>query len=92
METGCPPTESSSESLAPLIGRLETDHAVVNDKLRRIRRLTNDYALPPNTCAAYGALLDGFWELEWHLHKTVYEEDEILFPRALRYQAVRRRK
>ena len=32
-------------------------------------------------------MLDGLWELEMNLHQNVYEEDEFLFPRAIRREA-----
>ena len=35
----------------------------------------------------YHAMLDGLWELEMHFHQNVYEEDEFLFPQAIRREA-----
>jgi regulator of cell morphogenesis and NO signaling len=90
MEKNCLPADSGPDYLAHLITRLENDHVVVDEELLQIRRLTNGYASPPNTCAAYGAMLDGLWQLEWHLHQAVQEEDEILFPRAVRHHAMLR--
>lgn len=79
--------DSPAERLTTLVNRLEDDHVVVDDELRHVRRLTHGYALPPDACATYGAMLDGLWELEWHLHTSIYEEEEILFPKVLRHQA-----
>lgn len=90
VERDCLPASSSSEYLTQLLGRLESDHAVIDQELEHMRQVTHGYAVPPNTCATYAAMLDGFWELEWHLHKSVYEEDEILFPRARRHEAIMR--
>jgi len=87
LEDDCTPRNSSSEYLAQLINRLEDDHAIVDEELGQMRQLTHGYKAPPHTCSAYAAMLDSLWELEWHLHKSIYEENDILFPRALRHQA-----
>ncbi|MBS0208012.1 MAG: DUF542 domain-containing protein [Planctomycetes bacterium] len=84
------PAGSSPEYLTQLLRQLENDHAMIDKELKHMRQVTRGYTLPPNTCATYGAMLDGFWELEWHLHKGIDEEDEILFPRARRRDAALR--
>jgi len=78
------PQPASFNGIATLINSLERDHELADAELRRIRDLTHGFAAPSDACQTYHAMLDGLWELEMHLHQNVYEEDEFLFPRAIR--------
>ncbi len=83
-----PPQVPSVTSIAHLINSLEQDHDVANTELNRIRELTHGFVAPSDACQTYHAMLDGFWDLEMNLHQNVYEEDEFLFPRAVRREAM----
>lgn len=80
------------DELRQLIDQLEHDHAVADEELQRVRRLTNGYSLPARACATYEAMLGAWWELEANLHRKIYEESEYLFPNARRRQAALRGK
>jgi regulator of cell morphogenesis and NO signaling len=82
------PQAASVSSIAHLITSLEQDHEAANSELNRIRELTHGFVAPTDACQTYHAMLDGLWELEMNLHQNVYEEDEFLFPRAIRREAM----
>lgn len=67
---------------APIEAMLH-DHDQVAAGLRRLRRLTGDYAVPGDACNSYRAMLDRLETLEADTHHHVHEENNVLFPRAL---------
>lgn len=58
-------------------------HDQVADKVRTLRKLTNDYTPPPDACPTWRALYRAMEEVESDLHQHIHLEDDILFPRAL---------
>jgi regulator of cell morphogenesis and NO signaling len=64
---------------------LEHDNA--GEKLREMRRLTSDYALPADACFSYGILFHALLEFEADLHQHIHLENNILFPRAVELEA-----
>jgi regulator of cell morphogenesis and NO signaling len=60
-----------------------TEHDAVGEILRRMREITNNYALPEGACPSYQALYFGLEELEKDLHLHIHLENNILFPRAV---------
>ena len=64
---------------------MEHEHA--GDALGRLRQLTKDYTAPPEACNTYRALLDGLREMEGDLHRHIHEENNILFPKAVKMEA-----
>ncbi len=82
------PQVPSVTSITHLINSLEQDHDAANMELNRIRELTHGFVVPSDACQTYHAMLDGLWDLEMNMHQNVYEEDEFLFPRAVRREAM----
>jgi len=70
-----------AEALYPVIAELEKEHRDTGDALRRIRELTDEYAVPEWACNTFRAFYDGLRELEADVHEHVYEENSLLFPR-----------
>jgi regulator of cell morphogenesis and NO signaling len=68
------------------ISVMESEHQTAGIALQRIRRLTNDYAPPPDACASYRTLLAGLERLEADLHLHIFKENHVLFPKALQLQ------
>ena len=66
------------------IGVMVAEHDNAGQALRRMRELTDDYTAPPEACNTYRAMLEGLHELEADMHRHVHEENNILFPKALR--------
>lgn len=59
------------------------EHDSAGEALRKLRRLTDDYAIPADACMSYRALFQGLAELEADLHQHIHLENNILFPRAI---------
>jgi regulator of cell morphogenesis and NO signaling len=66
------------------INVMEDEHESAGAALKRLRELTNDYAVPDGACNTWRALWAGLAMLETELHDHIHLENNILFPRALR--------
>lgn len=58
------------------------DHDADGDRLRRMRAITEDYALPEGACPSFTALYSGLQDLEKDLHRHIHLENNVLFPGA----------
>lgn len=76
-----------SSSLAAPIQQLRDEHEVVGDLFKRIRTLTQGYAVPEGACNSYRAMLTGLEEMELDLHEHIHKENNVLFPRVLELEA-----
>jgi regulator of cell morphogenesis and NO signaling len=63
------------------------EHDVDGDRLREMRRLTNDYTLPEGACPSFTALYAGLEDLERDLHRHIHLENNVLFPAAAELEA-----
>ncbi len=63
------------------ISVMQYEHENAGEMLRTLRSLTNDYAVPAEACATWGALWKGLEALETALHEHIHLENNILFPR-----------
>ncbi|HWC99310.1 MAG TPA: iron-sulfur cluster repair di-iron protein [Candidatus Sulfopaludibacter sp.] len=70
-------------SVANPIAMMEREHVGAGDALGEIRRLTNNFELPPYACSTVRALYEGLKVLEADLHVHIHLENNILFPRAI---------
>lgn len=59
------------------------EHDTAGDLLRKMREISNDYALPEGACPTYTALYNGFEDLERDLHQHIHLENNLLFPQAV---------
>lgn len=66
---------------------METEHEQAGELLARMRALTDDYTPPEWACNTYRALLDGLAEMEADIHRHIHEENNVLFPKALKIEA-----
>jgi len=62
---------------------MEAEHEKAGEALLKIRELTSQYTLPDDACYSFGALYDGFEELERDMHLHIHLENNILFPRTI---------
>jgi regulator of cell morphogenesis and NO signaling len=76
------PTRCGSYVGGP-IACMETEHSMAVDSLRRMRELTDDYAVPDGAGAGWREMLAGLVDLDRDLREHMYKENEALFPRAL---------
>ncbi len=80
---------SIRNSLGHAIAAMEIEHRHVVEALEQIRRLSDDYAVPPDACPAYQTLITGLAELEEDLHQHIHKENNILFPRVRKMEQPR---
>ncbi len=66
---------------------MELEHEAVGALLTELRERTDAYTVPPDGCATFRALYDGFETLERDLHLHIYLENQILHPRARAMEA-----
>ena len=62
---------------------LENEHEDAGNKLDAIRKLTNNYTPPADSCTTYKLLYACLHAFETDLHQHVHLENGILFPKAL---------
>lgn len=65
------------------IRMMSLEHETAGEMLREMRRVTRDYALPPDACASYRALYQALQAFEADLHEHIHLENNVLFPRAV---------
>ena len=66
---------------------LMAEHDVDGERLRKMRELTADYALPEGACPSFTALYAGLEDLERDLHRHIHLENNVLFPAAAELEA-----
>lgn len=59
------------------------EHEAAGEILRELRRVTSDYAIPPDVCISYKTLYEALETLEQDLHQHIHLENNILFPKAI---------
>ena len=60
-----------------------TEHDTAGDLLKKMREITNDYALPEGACLSYAALFNRLEAFEKDLHQHIHLENNLLFPKAI---------
>lgn len=65
------------------IRQMEREHVEAGETLARMRRLTSDYAPPPDACPTFRALYGDLRHVEMDLHRHIHLEHNLLFPRAI---------
>jgi len=90
MDDGTIKPTRCGQAVAGPIMCMENDHNVVKEELVRIRKLTDDYAVPGFACMTYRNLLETLSQFDQNTVRHVHKEDEVLFPYALKAQAALR--
>jgi len=75
---------------APMFGTVKNpvrmmmmEHESAGESLRKLRKVTKEYALPADACMSYAMLYRALQEFEEDLHQHIHLENNILFPRAV---------
>jgi regulator of cell morphogenesis and NO signaling len=63
---------------------LKQEHSYTINLINEISRLTSGYAVPEYACARYRSMLKRMKKLELDLHRHIHEENNIIYPRALK--------
>jgi regulator of cell morphogenesis and NO signaling len=85
---------SARRPAAPMFGTVQNpvrmmmmEHDSAGELLRKIRQVTDDFALPSDACTSFQMLYRGLQEFETDLHQHIHLENNILFPRAIALEA-----
>jgi regulator of cell morphogenesis and NO signaling len=81
------PVHACFATVAQPIRMIESEHYIAGSALADIREITSNYAIPEYACVTYRSLMSGLQELEQDLHVPIHLENNILFPRAIEYEA-----
>ncbi len=65
------------------IRMMEAEHQVAGDEMYEIRNLTGSYSIPEDGCNTYAVTMQELRDFEEDLHKHIYLENFILFPKAI---------
>ncbi len=84
------PARKSGPQLLPPFGSIENpirqmehEHDDAGENLAGLRKVTDNYTLPPDACPTFRALYDELQQMEADLHEHIHLENNILFPRAI---------
>jgi regulator of cell morphogenesis and NO signaling len=69
------------------IKMMEAEHQAAGDEMHEIRNLTNDHQVPEDACSTYMVTLQELKDFEEDLHKHVYLENYILFPKSVKLES-----
>lgn len=75
-----------SENLQNIIHSAEKVHQLVVADINEIKKLSNNYTLPEDSCASYSLLYRKLSEFEDDMKLHTHLENNILFPKALELQ------
>jgi regulator of cell morphogenesis and NO signaling len=65
------------------------EHDVAGELVRQIRRASNDYKAPADTCTSHQAAYQELKQFEEDLHLHVHLENNILFPRGVELETAK---
>ncbi len=65
---------------------MEREHDSAGDALEKIRTLTSNFTLPQGACTTFAVTYKELDEFEKDLHKHVFLENSILFPKAIQME------
>ena len=84
---GAQPPPTPFGSVTRPVECMMRDHEKAGKDMQQMRDLSAGYTLPEGACLSYRALYDGLREFEQDLHRHVYLENNILFPRAIELES-----
>lgn len=84
MEKSEPGTYPVNFIAAP-IGVMEAEHEVVGQYMEHIKKLTHNFSWPETACTTHQVSMLELKEFEENLHQHVHLENNILFPKALKF-------
>jgi len=77
------PVPISLSTPRELLLTIEAEHQAVEDLFLNIRMVTADYEVPPEAAPSLERLYEAFLALEDDLHRHLYLENHLLYPRFL---------
>lgn len=83
---GMLPVSSCFGSIENPIRMMEYEHDSAQAAVERIRALTSNYTVPPDTCLSFRILFWGLQSIDADLQVHIWLENEVLHPRAKRLE------
>jgi len=80
-----PLPESHFGSIENPIAMMREEHDIEGERFRQISALSNGYTPPADACNTYRITYSMLKEFEEDLHKHIHLENNILFPKAIRF-------
>ncbi len=68
------------------VGMMIAEHDHAGELLKQIRQLSKDFTLPEDACNTYRVSYQKLEEFEADLHQHIHLENNILFPKAIKYE------
>jgi len=90
LDAGDTAPEFHCGSLANPIRQMELEHNQAESALDSLRELTDNYSPPDWACDTYRAMLDALAHLDADLHQHIHKESNVLFPRAVEMESLKR--
>jgi regulator of cell morphogenesis and NO signaling len=81
--TGEPVKQPRFGSVENPVKAMMEDHSDEGARFRRMREVSNNFALPADGCSTYATTLSMLREFEEDLHLHIHLENNIMFPRAI---------
>lgn len=69
-----------------LINKIKKEHAKISEILNKIRKLSHNYLPPANSSSSLKLCYAQLFNLEQDIHKHVFVEENILFPKLLDFE------
>jgi regulator of cell morphogenesis and NO signaling len=89
LESSDKPASLQCGTIANPIRQMESEHGDAESALEQLRELTGGFAPPEWACKTYRGLLAALAYLERDLHAHIHKENNVLFPSALKIEALR---
>jgi len=74
-------------TVADPIEMMTEEHDAAGALVAEIRLLSHNFVTPDDACPTYHAFYDGLKDFEQDLHQHIHQENNILFPRAIKLEA-----
>ncbi len=88
LSTGAPKPHGCFGDLASPIAMMMQEHETAGRLLADMRQLSNGFTPPPGACPTFHNFFLSLHEFETDLHHHIHLENNILFPRAIKLEAV----
>lgn len=69
-----------------LISKIKKEHSKISEILNKIRKLSHSYSPPANSSPALKLCYAQLFNLEQDIHKHIFVEENILFPKLLDFE------
>lgn len=87
LERGGESPQGAPASVSAPIQMMEHEHDDAGRALQRMSELSGGFAPPEGACNTFRAMLDGLARLERDMHQHVHKENNVLFPKAIEFEA-----